>query len=265
VQEAEEKLELATQAFKGQIQQMEADYQIAVHYVKGTEKMMHRMREELNKQRKTNTILQADLEAARSGKPVDPRSRSVNGRNTPSTESDEGTSSRLIDAQRQVQRLTSENKELRLRLENLDKELELLRDNLLASQQEADDRFSQVEELKLDIERLQQSLIIARGGHDETLLEKFHSENATLRRENDQLSHKIGLLLEVEQPSFGRRPMSGRMSTSSSENALAFENLSSELDDWQRQLASSMTNRRPLSGFAEEKPIILERARSPRS
>ncbi|PPQ64520.1 hypothetical protein CVT26_002059 [Gymnopilus dilepis] len=266
VQEAEEKLELATQAFKGQIQQMEADYQIAVHYVKGTEKMMHRMREELNKQRKTNTILQADLEAARSGKPLDPRSRSVNGRNTPSNESDEGsTSSRLIDAQRQVSRLTSENKELRLRLENLEKELELLRDNLLASQQEADDRFNQVEELQMDIERLQQSLVIARGGHDETLLEKLHTENANLRRENDQLSHKIGLLLEVEQPSFGRRPMSNRMSTSSSENALAFENLSSELDDWQRQLASSMSSRRPLSGFVDEKTIIPERTRSPPS
>jgi hypothetical protein len=34
VREVEEKLESATQAFKGQIQQMEADYQIAVHYVK---------------------------------------------------------------------------------------------------------------------------------------------------------------------------------------------------------------------------------------
>ena len=34
VQEVEEKLESVTQAFKGQIQQMEADYQIAVHYVK---------------------------------------------------------------------------------------------------------------------------------------------------------------------------------------------------------------------------------------
>ncbi|KAF8973589.1 hypothetical protein BDZ97DRAFT_379394 [Flammula alnicola] len=267
VQEAEEKLETATQAHNGQIQQMEADYQIAVHYVnqRGTEKMMHRMREELNKQRKTNTVLQADLEALRNGKPIDPRVRnvnSVNGRNTPSTE-DEGTRSHLVDAQRQVQRLTSENKELRLRLENLEKELELLRDNLLASQQEADDRFSQVEELQLDIERLQQSLVIARGGPDETLMEKLHTENATLRRENDQLSHKIGLLLEVEQPSFGRRPMSGRMSTSSSENALAFEHLSSELDDWQRQLASSMSNRRPLSDFDE--PLPTERTRSPRS
>lgn len=34
VQEVEEKLESVTQAFQGQIQQMEADYQVAVHYVR---------------------------------------------------------------------------------------------------------------------------------------------------------------------------------------------------------------------------------------
>jgi len=228
--------------------------------------MMNRMREELNKQRKTNAALQADLTAARVGKPTDPRVRNVNanGRSTPSTE-DEGTRNHLSDAQRQVQRLTNENKELRLRLENLEKELELLRDNLMASQQEADDRFNQVQELQVDIERFQQSLRIARNGSDETMMEKLHTENTTLRRENEQLSHKIGLLLEVDQPSFGRgRPVSGRMSTSSSENALAFEHLSSELDDWQRQLASSMSNRRPLSDF-DEKLAAPERARSPRS
>ncbi|KAF9566136.1 hypothetical protein CPC08DRAFT_720114 [Agrocybe pediades] len=249
--------------YRARIQQLEADYEMAVNYVKGTDKMMTRIREELARQRKTNAALQADLTAARNGKAVDSRVRNVNGRSTPSTE-DEGTRSHFSDAQRQVQRLTNENKELRLRLENLEKELELLRDNLVASQQEADDRFNQVQELQMDIERLQQSLVIARGGNDETLMEKLHAENSTLRRENEQLSHKIGLLLEVEQPSFGRRPVSGRLSTSSSENALAFEHLSSELDDWHRQIASSMSNRRPLSDF-DEKPDAPERVRSPHS
>lgn len=223
---------------------------------------MHRMREELNKQRKTNTALQVDLEAARNGKAGEPRLRSANGRNTPSTE-DESSRTQLQDLQRQNSRLNSENKELRLRLSNLEKELELLRDNLVASQQESDDRWQQIAECQMDIKRLQQSLAIARSGNDETVLEKMHGENTLLRRENDQLAHKIGLLLEVEQPSY-RRPVSGRMSTSSSENALAFESLSSELDDWQRQLANSMSNRRPLSDFEEPLPAA-DRARSPRS
>nr|GAT47851.1 cell polarity protein [Mycena chlorophos] len=263
--EAERKLEETEQGYKARMQQMEEDYQLAVHYVKGTEKMMRRMRDELTKQKSANVALQNDLDTARGVKSPQDR-KLLNGRSTPSSDdgNDPALRGQLVDAQRQVQRLSNENKELRLRLENLEKDLEGLRDNLLASQRESDDRLIQVEDLQHEVERLQSSLVIARGGHDETLMEKLSSENATLRRENEQLSHKIGLLLEVDQPSFGRgRPISGvsarRVSNSSSENALAFEHLSSELDDWQRQLASSMSNRRPLSDFDE-----ADRARSPR-
>lgn len=228
---------------------------------------MRRMRDELTKQKNNNVSLQADLDAARGVKSPQDR-KLLNGRSTPS--SDDGNDAvmrgQLVDAQRQVQRLHNENKELRLRLDNLEKELEMLRDNLVVSQRESDDRLIQVEDLQHEVERLQSSLVIARGGHEETLLERLSSENTTLRRENEQLSHKIGLLLEVDQPSFGQgRPISGvsarRVSNSSSENALAFESLSNELNDWERQLASSMSNRRPLSDFDSE----ADRARSPRS
>ncbi|KAF9015562.1 hypothetical protein BDQ17DRAFT_1341282 [Cyathus striatus] len=259
VAEAERKLEETERNYKTRMQQMEEDYQLAVHYVKGTEKMMRRMRDELTKQKNTNVQLQTELDTVRGGK------RSVNGRSTPSSE-EEGVRAQLIDAQRLAQRVQNENKELRSRLDKLEKELELLRDNLLVSQRESDDRLTQVEELQHEVERLEASLAVARGGQEETLLEKLSIENTTLRRENEQLSHKIGLLLEVDQPSFGQgRPMSDvsgrRLSTSSSENALAFEHLSSELDDWQRHLASSMSNRR-VSDFD---PSLMERTRSPRS
>ncbi|KAL0951449.1 hypothetical protein HGRIS_008138 [Hohenbuehelia grisea] len=268
--DAERKLEETERGYKARMQQMEEDYQLAVHYVKGTEKMMRKMREEHAKQKKVNTELQAEVEAARSGvKTPEPlsRIRGVNGRSTPSS-GDDDARAQLLDSQRQVQRLQTENKDLRSRLDSLEKDLETLRENLIASQRESDDRLSQIEELQHEVERLQASLVVTRGGHDETVLEKLSGENTTLRRENEQLSHKIGLLLEVDQPSFGQgRPLSGRRaSTSSSENALAFEHLSSELDDWQRQLASSMSNRRPMSDFNDSEPISgYERTRSPRS
>lgn len=223
---------------------------------------MRKMREELTKQKAVNTQLTADLEAARSGRPM----RSVNGRTTPS---EDELSRQLIEAQRQAQRLHSENKELRARIEALEKDTELLRDKLVASQHESDDRLSQIEELQHDVERLKESLVIARGGHSETLLEKLNNDNANLRRENEQLSRKIELLLDVDHPDFGNRPISGisgqRTSTSSSENALAYEHLSSELDDWQRHLASSSMNRRRLSDLDNDPTITISDRTSPRS
>lgn len=211
---------------------------------------MRKMRDELTKQKSTNQQLQAEIDA-RSGKSSVLSNRTANGRSTPSAE-EENLRNQLAQSERQAQKVQAENKELRQRLDALEKDLESLRDSLVSSQRESHDRLMQIEELQHDVERLQASLVIARGGHDETLLEKLSNENTTLRRENEQLSHKIGLLLEVDQSNYGRRPMSGvsgrRMSSSSSENALAFEHLSNELDDWQRQLASSI-GRRPLSGF----------------
>ncbi|KAK0246372.1 hypothetical protein EDD85DRAFT_54859 [Armillaria nabsnona] len=265
--QAERRFEETEKSYKERMAQMEDDYQVAVHYVKGTEKMMRRMKDELTKQKNMNTTLQSEFDAIRSGRsPIDPRLRGVNGRSTPSDEGNDQLRAQLAEAQRQLQRLHNENKDLRARLESMERELEVLRENLVSSRRESDDRLVQMEELQHDVDRLQSSLVIARGGNQETLLEKLSNENVTLRRDNEQLTHKIGLLLEVDQPTFGQgRPMSGvsvrRTSTSSSENALAFEHLSSELDDWQRQLASSMSTRRPLSGFDAEP----ERTRSPRS
>ncbi|KAK7695003.1 hypothetical protein QCA50_002191 [Cerrena zonata] len=263
--EAEKKLEETESTYKARLAQLEDDYQLAVHYVKGTEKMMRKMKDELTKQKTLNQNLQSELEGR-----SDPgsRIRALNGRGTPSSESSDAHEvlrNQLIDAQRQVQRLNGDNRELRLRIDTLERDLEHMRDNVIASQRESDERLSRIEELEQDVERLQNSLVIARGGHDETLLEQLSNENTSLKRENEQLSHKIGLLLEVDQPSFGARPISGiserRVSTSSSENAMAFEHLSSELDDWQRQLASSMSSRRPIADF-ESSPLGHNRNRS---
>jgi hypothetical protein len=218
--------------------------------------MMRRMRDELTKQKSAYSSLQSELDSVRGRSSVEPGSRSrVNGRGTPSEDGHE-IRGQLVDAQRQAQRLLNENKDLRLRLDSLERDLETLRDNLMASQAESEERLGKVEELEHEVHRLQSSLVISRGGHDETTLERLSNENNTLRRENEQLSHKIGLLLDVDTPGF--RPIStasaaGLVRPSSTSSS---ELLSSELDDWQRQLAGTLGSGRPLGDFDSE-PLSL--------
>ncbi|KAI0639641.1 hypothetical protein C8Q77DRAFT_1185278 [Trametes polyzona] len=262
VVELEQKLEETEAEYKARMKQLEEDYHVAIHYVKATEKTMRKMKEELNKQKNLNQSMQAEMER---GSPS-MRLRGLNGRGTPS--SDEGNEvlrNQLQDAHRQVQRLNGDNKDLRNRIDTLEQDLEHMRETFLTVQRESDERMSRIMELEQDTERMQNALVVARGGQDEGILEQLSNENTALKRENEQLSHKIELLLAVDQPSFSDRPVSGfserRASTSSSENAMAFEHLSSELDDWQRQLASSMSNRRPVLSY-DSPSQGHERARS---
>ncbi|KAG6890737.1 hypothetical protein C0992_013120 [Termitomyces sp. T32_za158] len=260
--QSERKMTEMEEGYKTKMKAMEEDYNLAVHYVKGTEKMMRKMKDEMEKSKALATNLQAQLDGR--DKSPDGAAR-VNGR-TVSPAQEEALRAKLAESSKQATRLQTENKDLRQRLDSLEKEFEALRENLVASERQSEDRFSQIEELQHEVERLQSSLVVARGGHEETMLEKLSNENAALRRDNDELSHKIDILLN-EPPSFRPGRLSGasavRASTSSSENAIAFENLSNELDDWQRQLASSMSLRRPLSDF--ESTPVTERTRSPRS
>ena len=214
--------------------------------------MLRRMKDELSKAKSVNQDLQAEIIALRGGSPAS-KVRGLNGRNTPG--SDDGIDilrGQLGDLQRQNQRLTQDNANLHRKLENNQDETERVRESMMEAQREADDRLIIVQDLEGEIERLRASLTAARGGHHESYLEQLSSENASLKRENEQLSHKIGLLLEVDQTDFGRlRPISGvseQHGSSSEDNVLELDSLSQELEMWQRRMTGSDTqshHRRP--------------------
>ncbi|KAG1757769.1 hypothetical protein EDB19DRAFT_1891465 [Suillus lakei] len=226
--EAERKLEETERSYKARMRQMEEDYQLAVHYVK--------MKDEVTRTKTAYASLQAELDGVQGRSSTEPR-RGVNGRGTPSDDNHDLLRGQLIDAQKQSQRLINDNKDLRQRMETLEKDLDIMKDNFVHSQREFDERQTRVEELD-----------------GASLLEQLTVENTNLKRENEQLSHKIHLLLEVDQPL--NRPSS----MTSSEN---FEHLSNELDDWQRQMANSFNARRPLSDFESPSHLIgHERTRS---
>ena len=55
----------ADRAYREKLEQLENDFQSAVHYVKGTEKMLKRMKDELSKYKTQNTQLQTELDETR--------------------------------------------------------------------------------------------------------------------------------------------------------------------------------------------------------
>jgi len=263
VAEAERRAEDVERSYKTRMQQLEDDYRLAVQLVKETERLNRRMKDELMKQKNLNTSLLTEVDSLRgtSGGAESSARVRANGRATPLSDdgrSSESLRSQLIDMQRQAQRAISENKDLRLRIESLEKDLGTMRNNLIAAQRESDERLSRIEELEQEVEQQRSALVITRGGHDETLLERLSSENNALKRDNEQLSHKIGLLLEDDEPAFGRdrrssaisdRPVSGVSS-----DGLNFSSRisNSDFDSWQRQFTSALSVRRPPSEYESQ-------------
>ncbi|KAI0027318.1 hypothetical protein K488DRAFT_61970 [Vararia minispora EC-137] len=263
--------------YRRRMRQLEDDYRMAVHFVKCSERVNRKLKDELVKQKGANTTLLAEIESLRGspGAGDSNGSRRINGgRGTPMSDdgrTSESLRSQLIDAQRQTQRLVNDTKDYRLRIDSLEKDLAHMRDNLIAAQRESDERLTRVEELEQDVERLQSALVVTRGGMNESLVEQLSNENNNLKRENEQLQHKIGLLLEDDQPAFGRdRPISGvsmsdRPASHTSSEAPAYGDrlsMGGDLDGWQRQFANSL-NRRPLSEFENAAYAAHDRAHSP--
>jgi hypothetical protein len=260
---AERTAEDVERNYKARMQQLEDDYRLAVQLVKETERLNRRMKDELMKQKSLNTSLLTEVDSLRgSSGGIESSTRiRANGRATTPL-SDDGRSSeslrsQLIDMQRQSQRAISENKDLRLRIESLEKDLGTMRNSLVAAQRESDERLSRIEELEQEVEQQRSALVIARGGHDETLLERLSNENNTLKRENEQLSHKIGLLLEDDEPAFGRDRRTSNISisdrpvsTASSDNINYGTRISNgDFDNWHRQFTNTLSARRPPSEY----------------
>lgn len=65
----EARMKEADDAYREKIELIENDYQSAVHYVKGTEKMLKRMKDELTKYKRQKERLQTSLDAANSFRP----------------------------------------------------------------------------------------------------------------------------------------------------------------------------------------------------
>lgn len=110
--EAEKQLSESTQNYKERLGQLEADYQSAVHYVKGTEKMLRRMKEELGKYKSANASLMAQLEEASS----QTDQRSVDSLKAHHEERSRDLETRLASLASEKETMSTELSDIRLQL-----------------------------------------------------------------------------------------------------------------------------------------------------
>ncbi|KAL1412939.1 hypothetical protein Q8F55_000688 [Vanrija albida] len=201
--EAERRLHEVEAQHKEKMAALEGDYQTAVRYVKGTEKMLKRMKDELNKQKTTNSQLIAELDGyrGRAGS-TEPGARGISGRSTPSVS--EG--------------------ELHRRLNTLQSQYVSLQQELQASQDVLNARQREVDLLRMRSEEAER-------------------DNEALRDEVAQCQHRIDTLLEMNQSGIhlgsddgGERIGLRRHSSASTDGVTStvFDKFTNELKQWER-------------------------------
>jgi len=179
-------------AYRGRIAQLENDYQSAVHYVKGIEKVLKRMKEDLAKSEAENIRLKNenfDLEAR------------------------VGASDGLAAADWQAERATLEKKieelenEVKASSVRLDQQLTEVRKELEAVQHERDIAAESKKDLEEQL-RVQ-----------EKDLEQMQEENALIEKRAQEAEDKVSLLLDQVGTSVGNYRRRSRMNSDPNANA----------------------------------------------
>jgi chromosome segregation ATPase len=164
-------------AYREKLTQLENDYQSAVHYVKGTEKMLKRMKDELAKYKSDNTrmkeqLLEADEAAA---------ARST----APSSWEEE-----RVSLTKQIDTLQAEIKSSASQLES---QMAEVRKELATAQQERD-------HLRQNHEETQRQLS-ASTQQARSELAQLQEENTLLEQRAQDAEHKVSLLLDQVESS----------------------------------------------------------------
>ena len=166
--------------YREKLEQLEQDYQSAVSYVKGTEKMLKRMKDELTKSKAMNTRLQSDLDKALR------------------TESSRGIESEPpADWETERQSLRREIEEMQESVKGsvfqLERQMSEVRAELRSAQEERDHFRASEEQTQ---QHLRQTTEQARAD-----LEQLKSENSRLESRAVDAETKVSLLLDQVESS----------------------------------------------------------------
>ena len=172
----------ADRTYREKLELLENDYQSAVHYVKGTEKMLKRMKDELTKYKKQNERLQTDLDTAQRSR----SERSVEQEAAAEWEQERQSLQREIEG---IQRSVKEGQA------QLEAQIVQVRAELNAVQYERDQYRQQYEQTQ---QQLTQSAEQSRSE-----LDQLKHENSMLETRAQDAEQKVTLLLDQVGTSVG--------------------------------------------------------------
>lgn len=177
-------------AFRDRITQLESDYQSAVHYVKGTEKMLKKLKEELSKYKSDNARLKNEnLELEERVQ----ESESGDGSNAAAAEwhnEREALLRRIEGLEEQVQISSAE----------LKRHLAEVREELDTTKQERDSAIKSSND------------VVQRLTTQERELEEMQQENSLLEKRAQDAEQKVGLLLDQVENSVDNYRRQSRIS-----------------------------------------------------
>lgn len=163
--------------YREKLSQLENDYQSAVHYVKGTEKMLKRMKDELSKYKSDNTRLKEQLAEAED-------------KGTISRDASSGWEEERASLNKQIEALQAE---IQSSASTLERQMAEVRKELAASQQERD-------QLKQNHEQSQRQMTAATQ-QAQSDLAQLQEENTLLERRAQDAEQKVSLLLDQVESS----------------------------------------------------------------
>lgn len=171
-------------AYREKLEQLENDYQSAVHYVKGTEKMLKRMKDELARYKTQNVKVQSDLDVAQ-------RTLSTSTDRAADAPADwEAERSKLHNILSELQQNTSSS------IARLEHQAAQLKTDLVAAG-EAKDKS------QADFESIKQRLI-AMAEKSRTELDQLKQENHLLEGRASDAEQKVTMLLDQVENSVGQ-------------------------------------------------------------
>lgn len=172
----EARMQEADSTYKEKLEQLENDYQSAVHYVKGTEKMLKKMKEELTKYKQQNSQLTTELETAKTAVPA----------------AAEGDNQAWAAERQQLQSSIDEMKaQTSQQVALLESSVAKLRAELTNIQAQREQQANSYAELTRNAQRIGKEL------------EQLKTENSMLEQRAEEAEHRVTMLLDQVGQSVG--------------------------------------------------------------